>query len=39
VASLLGGRLGVTLARRLDDRLLRALVVGFGVAVAIRLLL
>jgi hypothetical protein len=39
VASLLGGRMGVTLARRLDDRLLRALVVGFGVAVAIRLLL
>jgi uncharacterized membrane protein YfcA len=39
VASLLGGRMGVTLARRLDDRLLRALVVGFGLAVAIRLLL
>jgi uncharacterized membrane protein YfcA len=39
VASLLGGRMGVTVARRLDDRLLRVLVVGFGVAVAIRLLL
>jgi hypothetical protein len=38
VASLVGGRLGVTLARRLPDRLLRALVIGFGVAVAIRLL-
>ena len=39
VASLLGGRLGVTLARRLDDRVLRVLVIAFGVAVAIRLLL
>ena len=39
VASLLGGRVGVALARRLDDRLLRWLVVAFGVAVAVRLLL
>jgi uncharacterized membrane protein YfcA len=38
-ASLVGGRLGVTLARRLHEGLLRALVIGFGVAVAIRLLL
>ena len=38
VASLLGGQAGVLVARRLDDRLLRWLVVGFGVAVALRLL-
>jgi uncharacterized protein len=38
VASLLGGQLGVVLARRLDDRLLRVLVVAFGVVVAARLL-
>ncbi|HEY2960283.1 MAG TPA: sulfite exporter TauE/SafE family protein [Actinomycetota bacterium] len=38
-ASLLGGQLGVVLARRLDDRLLRLLVVVFGVVVAARLLL
>jgi uncharacterized membrane protein YfcA len=29
----------VTLARRLDDRVLRVLVIAFGVAVAVRLLL
>ena len=34
-ASLLGGQAGVVLARRLDDRLLRAVVVAFGVAVAV----
>jgi uncharacterized protein len=39
VASLLGGQAGVLLARRLDDRLLRWLVVAFGVVVAVRLLL
>ena len=39
VASLLGGQAGVHLARRLDDRLLRWLVIAFGVAVAVRLLL
>jgi uncharacterized membrane protein YfcA len=39
VASLLGGRAGVTMARRLDDRVLRGLVIAFGAAVAIRLLL
>ncbi len=38
VASLAGGRVGVTMARRLDDRALRWLVVLFGVGVAIRLL-
>jgi uncharacterized membrane protein YfcA len=38
VASLVGGRAGVTLARRLDDRVLRLLVVAFGVAVAVKLL-
>lgn len=38
VASLVGGRLGVTVARRLDDRALRRLVVAFGVVVALRLL-
>lgn len=38
VASLVGGRIGVALARRLDDRALRWLVVLFGVAVAVRLL-
>lgn len=37
-ASLLGGQVGVALARRLDDRLLRLLVVAFGVVVAVRLL-
>lgn len=39
VASLLGGQLGVVLARRLDDQVLRWLVVAFGVAVGLRLLL
>jgi uncharacterized membrane protein YfcA len=39
VASLVGGRFGVTLARRLDDRVLRVLVIAFGVGVAVRLLL
>ncbi|TMD96096.1 MAG: sulfite exporter TauE/SafE family protein [Chloroflexi bacterium] len=39
VASLVGGRAGVTLARRLDERVLRVLVIAFGVAVAVRLLL
>jgi uncharacterized protein len=38
-ASLLGGQLGVVLARRLDDRTLRWLVIAFGVAVGLRLLL
>jgi uncharacterized protein len=37
-ASLLGGQAGVVLARRLDDRLLRLLVVVFGVVVGARLL-
>ncbi len=37
-ASLAGGRIGVAMARRLDDRALRWLVVLFGVVVAIRLL-
>jgi uncharacterized membrane protein YfcA len=37
-ASLVGGQAGVVLARRLDDRLLRAVVVAFGVAVAVVLL-
>jgi uncharacterized membrane protein YfcA len=39
VASLLGGQLGVVLARRLDDRTLRWLVIVFGVTVGLRLLL
>lgn len=39
VASLVGGRAGVALARRLDDRALRWLVVVFGVVVAVRLML
>jgi uncharacterized protein len=39
VASLLGGQLGVLLARRLDDRTLRWLVIAFGVTVGLRLLL
>jgi hypothetical protein len=39
VASLLGGQLGVLLARRLNDQVLRWLVVAFGVAVGLRLLL
>ena len=39
VASLLGGQLGVHLARRLDDQVLRWLVIAFGVAVGLRLLL
>jgi uncharacterized membrane protein YfcA len=39
VASLLGGQLGVVLARRLNDRALRWLVIAFGVAVGLRLLL
>lgn len=38
VASLVGGRIGVALARRLDDRALRWLVVVFGVGVAVRLM-
>lgn len=38
VASLVGGRVGVALARRLNDRALRWMVVAFGVAVAIRLM-
>jgi uncharacterized protein len=37
-ASLLGGQLGVLLARRLNDQVLRWLVVAFGVAVGMRLL-
>jgi uncharacterized membrane protein YfcA len=39
VASLLGGQLGVLLARRLNDQVLRWLVIAFGVAVGVRLLL
>jgi len=39
LASLLGGQAGVALARRLDDRVLRALVIAFGLAVGLRLLL
>ena len=39
VASLLGGHLGVHLARRLSNGFLRVLVILFGVAVAVRLLL
>jgi uncharacterized protein len=39
VASLAGGQLGVVLARRLNDQVLRWLVVAFGVAVGLRLLL
>ena len=38
VASLAGGRAGVTLARRLPERVLRVLVVAFGVAVAVKLM-
>ena len=38
VASLIGGRVGVALARRLNDRALRWMVVGFGVIVAARLM-
>ena len=38
-ASLVGGQLGVVLARRLDDQVLRWLVIAFGVAVGVRLLL
>ncbi|HYT24880.1 MAG TPA: sulfite exporter TauE/SafE family protein [Actinomycetota bacterium] len=37
-AALLGGQVGVLLARRLDDRVLRVLVIAFGVAVGVRLL-
>ena len=37
-ASLLGGQLGVVLARRLNDQVLRWLVIAFGVAVGVRLL-
>ncbi len=37
-ASLLGGQLGVLLARRLNDQVLRWLVIAFGVAVWVRLL-
>ena len=39
VASLVGGRIGVAMARRLDDRALRWLVVLFGAGVAIRLMI
>jgi uncharacterized membrane protein YfcA len=39
LTSLLGGQLGVIGARRLDDRLLRVLVVVFGLVVGVRLLL
>lgn len=38
-ASLLGGQLGVLLARRLNDQVLRWLVIAFGVAVGMRLLI
>lgn len=38
-ASFLGGLAGVTLARRLNDRVLRWFVISFGVAVAVRLAL
>ncbi|HSJ44373.1 MAG TPA: sulfite exporter TauE/SafE family protein [Euzebyales bacterium] len=38
VASLVGGRIGVAMARRLNDRALRWLVVVFGVGVAVRLM-
>jgi uncharacterized membrane protein YfcA len=38
VAALLGGQLGVVLARRLNDQVLRWLVIAFGVAVGLRLL-
>jgi uncharacterized membrane protein YfcA len=38
VTSLLGGQLGVVLARRLNDQVLRWLVIAFGVAVGLRLL-
>ena len=37
-AALLGGQLGVLLARRLNDQALRWLVIAFGVAVGLRLL-
>ena len=39
VTSLLGGQLGVVLARRLNDQARRWLVIGFGVAVGLRLLI
>ena len=39
VTSLLGGQVGVVLARRLNDQALRWLVIAFGVAVGLRLLL
>ena len=39
VASLVGGRIGVAMARRLNDRALRWLVVVFGVGVAVRLMI
>jgi uncharacterized protein len=39
VTSLLGGQLGVVLARRLNDQALRWLVIAFGVAVGLRLLI
>lgn len=38
IASLLGGNLGVVVARRLSNTVLRALVVAFGIVVAVRLL-
>jgi uncharacterized protein len=37
-ASLVGGQAGVGLARRLDDRLLRGVVIVFGVTIAVVLL-
>jgi uncharacterized membrane protein YfcA len=37
-ASLVGGQVGVGLARRLDDRLLRGVVIVFGVTIAVVLL-
>jgi uncharacterized membrane protein YfcA len=37
-ASLVGGQLGVLLARRLNDQVLRWLVIAFGVAIGMRLL-
>jgi uncharacterized membrane protein YfcA len=38
VASLVGGQAGVAVARRLDARVLRGVIVAFGVAVAVWLL-
>lgn len=39
VAALIGGRVGVALARRLDDRVLRWVVIVFGLAVAVQLVI